>query len=297
MPGPIALHGGGEFLPGDEGFLLACLEAARPAADARVTGAPGATHARPSGSSPLDGRSPLTRSSPADDPYAVRIAIVPAAAAGQRPELAARHGVEAFRGVARDAGIPVRAEAVMVVDAASASSATLAGHLTGADLVHLPGGDPGRLLAILDGSAAWHAIRAALARGAVVAGASAGAMVLADWTWTPSGWRRALGLVPGLVVVPHAERVARGGWAGTFGDRVPAEAEPIGRLGLEERTGVLRTTDDHGRSAWRVVGAGSAYWSAPGSATLLRAAAGEPLAPEPLPGGGGTPAAPDAPTP
>ncbi len=294
-PGTIALHGGGEFLPGDEAFLRACLEADRPAAAARAAACAAAqTHAPARDGLPPDASA--SRGLPPDDLLALRIAIVPAAAAGQRPELAARHGVEAFRDVARDAGIPARPEAVMVVDAASAGSAALAGRLAGADLVHLPGGDPGRLLAILDGSAAWRAILAALARGAVVAGASAGAMVLADWTWTPAGWRRALGLVPGLVVVPHAERVARGGWAGTFGDQVPAEAGPIGRLGLEERTGVLRTTDDHGRPAWRVVGPGSAYWSAPGSAVPVRAAGGESLALEPLASGGGTPASPDAPT-
>ncbi len=253
MSGTIALHGGGEFLPGDETFLRACLDAALPAARTRSAAR------APAGAEESRG----------DDPLALRIAILPAAAAGQRPELAARHGVEAFARVAAAAGISARPEAVMVVDAASAASATLAGHLAGADLVHLPGGDPGRLLAILDGSAAWRAILAALARGATLAGASAGAMVLAGWTWTPAGWRRGLGLVPGLVVVPHAERVARGGWAGTFGSRVPAEAEPVGRLGLDERTGVLSVAGADVRRAWQVVGQGAAHWS-PDASTAPR---------------------------
>ncbi len=246
MAGIIALHGGGEFLPGDEIFLHACLDAALPAARTRS-----AAHAHVRAGESQD-----------DDPFVVRIAIVPAAAADQ---LAARHGVEAFARVASAAGIPVRPEAVMVVDPASAASATLSGRLARADLVHLPGGDPGRLLALLDGSAAWRAILESLARGAVLAGASAGAMVLAGWTWTPAGWRRGLGLVPGIVVVPHAERVAIGGWAGTFGSRVPAEAEPVGRLGLDERTGVLAVAGQDDQRDWKVVGPGSAHWSPDGS--------------------------------
>jgi cyanophycinase-like exopeptidase len=243
IAGTLALHGGGEFLPGDESFLRTCLDAARPTALLRAAGAPTGAGL-----------------SPRDDPGAIRIAIVPAAAARQRPDLAALHGVDAFARVAAAAGLPAHPYAVMVVDAASADSAGLAEHLADADLIHLPGGDPGRLLEILAGSAAWGAILAALGRGAVLAGASAGAMVLADWTWTPGGWRRGLGLVPGVVVVPHAERVARGGWAGTFGGRVPAEAEPIGRLGLDERTGVIRTVQEQPGS-WRVVGPGSVHWS------------------------------------
>jgi cyanophycinase-like exopeptidase len=244
MAGTLALHGGGEFLPGDEGFLRACLEAARPAALLRAAGTPTGAGIPPR-----------------HDSVAIRVAIVPAAAAGQRPDLAARHGVDAFARVAAASGIPIHPDVVMAVDAASAASAGLAARLAEADLIHLPGGDPGRLLEILAGSAAWSAILAALGRGVVLAGASAGAMVLADWTWTPGGWRRGLGLVPGVVVVPHAERVAREGWAGTFGGRVPADAEPIGRLGLDERTGVMRTFAAAGPGAWRVVGPGSVHWS------------------------------------
>jgi cyanophycinase-like exopeptidase len=269
----IALHGGGEFLPGDEAFLRACLEAGRPVALARAA----AGNPSPAGD-PSPAGVPARAGDPSGgDPAAIRVAIVPAAAADQRPDLAARHGVDAFARVAAAAGIAARAEAVMVVDAASAASASLARRLAGADLVHLPGGDPGRLLDILDGSAAWHAILAAVARGAVLAGASAGAMVLAAWTWTPGGWRRGLGLVPGLVVVPHAERVARTGWAGTFGARVPVQAEPIGRLGLDERTAILSEVGPDGGRRWRVIGTGSAHWSPDDGVPPIHATAGKLL--------------------
>ena len=105
-------------------------------------------------------------------------------------------------------------------------------------------------------------------------------MVLAAWTWTPGGWRRGLGLVEGVVVVPHAERAGRTGWAGTFGGMVPAAAEPLGRLGLDERTGIISEIGPDGALAWRVVGTGSAHWSADAGVPPVHATTGELL---PLP--------------
>jgi cyanophycinase len=220
--GPIGLHGGGEFQPGDEPFLRAILEAALP----------------PSGERP------------------VRVVIVPTAAAGERPEMAVAFGSRAFESVAAGAGLAIDVEGVFVVDRESAADAELASRLVAAHLVYLPGGDPGRLAAVLPGSVAWAAILRANEQGAVIAGASAGAMVLAPWTWTPGGGAPGLGLVPGIVVVPHAERVGRGGWRGTFAERVPAAAGPLAPLGLEERTGILSVP---GSRTWRDIGEGRVY--------------------------------------
>ena len=257
-PGRVALHGGGEFRPGDEPFVRAILAAAVSAAHARVAAAvaPGT---------------------------AVRIVFLPTAAAGQRPEMAVAFGSAALLRVAAEAGIVVSIEAAMVVDASSAAASREADRLAGADLVYLPGGDPGRLAAILPDSLAWRAVLAAHARGAVVAGASAGAMILASWTWTATDGAAGLGLVPGIVVVPHAEPVAKRGWTGTFARRVPPGFRPLGALGLEERTGIVSeptderdgNPDDQGADdrhnahvVWRVVGPGLVHWTPPGERTI-----------------------------
>ena len=72
MTGIVGLHGGGEFLAGDERFLRRTLEAS-----AAASGPP------------------------------LRVVIVPTAAARHRPELAGRHGVEALGAAADAAGIAV----------------------------------------------------------------------------------------------------------------------------------------------------------------------------------------------
>jgi cyanophycinase-like exopeptidase len=257
LSGRVALHGGGEFRPGDEPFLRVILEAAAVAACARVAAA-----AAPP---------PEARRRHDDDPAAVRVVLLPTAAAGERPEMAIAFGSAALRRVAAEAGIAVGVEAAMVVDASSAAAPQEADRLACADLIYLPGGDPGRLAAILPESPAWRAVLAANARGAVVAGASAGAMILAAWTWTATGGAAGLGLVPGIVVVPHAERVAERGWTGTFARRVPPGLGPLGALGLDERTGIVSEPAD-GRDwphvVWRVVGPGLVHWTPSGERTI-----------------------------
>jgi cyanophycinase len=217
VSGVIALHGGGEFLPGDERFLEAILAAA-----------------------------------PCPDGV-VRVAVVPTAAARGRPDLAAANGVAACTRVGAAAGMAVRAESVAVVDAASANDPALADHLAEAGLIHFPGGDPDLIPTLLRDTPVWAAVRSALARGAVLAGASAGAMALGTWTWTPTGGVPGLDLVPGIIVVPHADARSWTANLQRFGGDAPPDPAV---LGLGERTGVLI----EGTGAWRVVGEAEVRW-------------------------------------
>lgn len=236
MTGPVALHGGGEFQVGDEPFLEALLDlAAR-----RVGGG------RP-----------------------VVIAVVPTAAARGRPGLAAAIGVEAFERVAATVGLDVDAAAVGVVNRATAADPGLAARLAAADVIHFPGGDPDLIPTVMPGSSAWAAITDAHAGGAVLAGASAGAMALGSWTWTPGGGMAGLMVVRGLVIVPHAHAA---NWTTTI-ERFGAWAPPgLGALGLAEQTGVIRESVLPGSATigWHVVGPGEARWlPVPGRETVV----------------------------
>ena len=232
--GRVALHGGGEFLPGDEPFLDALLAT---------------VEARP-----------------------IRVAIVPVAAARHRPELAAGHGREAFESLGRERDLDVKVDEVLVVDRASAADATHAARLARAHVIHLPGGDPDLVPATLGGSAAWDAIATAFRSGATVAGASAGAMGLADRTWTPRGWLDGLGLVRGLIVVPHFAGFDTRGWEGTVDELRRAN---LGQLGLDERTGVISGSGVDGE--WLVAGEGEANWFSP-TGHVLKGRHGDRLA-------------------
>ncbi len=235
--GPVALHGGGEFLPGDEPFIDELLAAA-----AKGVGE----------------RGPATR---------LNIVVVPTAAARGRPDLAAGNGVAAFHRRGEATGRSIDAQIARIVEAASAADPSCAALIATADLVYLPGGDPDLIPALLGSSVAGKALVEARERGAVIAGASAGAMALAEWSWTPKGGVQGLGFVAGVAVVPHYDDVRRLSWQAKLEEVAP---DGLGFLGLDERTGVLSEN-----GTWLVAGQGAAYWFPRGTSTPLVARHGE----------------------
>ncbi len=145
---------------------------------------------------------------------------------------------------------------VLIRDRASADDPATIKGISDADLVYLSGGKPGHLLAMLRDSAAGAALREAHARGAVIAGCSAGAMVLGGhqlrvgggrFLRLPVSWQDGLGLVPSLVIVPHYDAIPETLVA------LLVLAAPKGALvvGIDEETAIV------GRDgAWQVQGRG-----------------------------------------
>jgi cyanophycinase len=121
-----------------------------------------------------------------------------------------------------------------------AMSADIVQSARGAGLVYVAGGDPGRTVALLAASPVWSAIVEAWLGGAALAGSSAGAMALCQWTLVRDRWpahetrrpRAALGLVSGCAVLPHFD---------TFGRRwIPSARATLGTdttlVGVDERS-------------------------------------------------------------
>lgn len=128
--------------------------------------------------------------------------------------------------------------------------------LAAAAAIVLPGGSPSRLLAGLRDTPLADLVVGLLARGGVVMGASAGAMVLCPWTVLPDrsgpeGYAVAAGLaaVPGLSVVPHwTGASSRGDWlraleaSGTVVLGLPEESGVVVRDGIVTAVGTTGTT-------------------------------------------------------
>ena len=125
---------------------------------------------------------------------------------------------------------------VVVAPDARRDAGGAAAAVTGAGLVVLTGGSPRQLVDGLTTSGLDAVIRAVAADGAVVMGASAGAMVACATTLLPQ-WHRdplvgaGVGLVEGYVVVPHFD-AKRTAWV-----RVALGAAPT-VLGIPECSGV-----------------------------------------------------------
>lgn len=164
-----------------------------------------------------------------------RIVILPTAAAHQRPELAGRNGVRHFRGLGAR-----QVASVLVVDAASAGDPEHAAVLRDARLIYLTGGDPRHLRHTLAGSVCWTTIVEAYRAGAVIAGSSAGAMVLgAGRPATDQSVGVGLGLAPRVIVQPHRRGPAQfeGVEAGVAVIAIAEETTLVGQAGQWENLG------------------------------------------------------------
>ena len=172
-----------------------------------------------------------------------RVLIIPTAAV-TGPAKAANDGVVHFGGLGGEAS------QLMVLDKGQADDAEFIRPVDGAGVVYFTGGSPDHLFETLLGSALLSAIMANVEKGTVFGGSSAGAMVMGSYMRRPreGGWVEALGIVPGIAVMPHHER------------RDPAETSselqadaPSGLtvLGIDARTGCLGRPGN-----WRVVGSG-----------------------------------------
>jgi cyanophycinase-like exopeptidase len=183
----------------------------------------------------------------------VRVAILPTAAARENAPLAAENGVRHFR------GLGVEAAAMMVVDKPSANDECLVTQLDGVDLVYIAGGDPRYLLDTLRGSLVWRQLSGAVEQGCALAGSSAGAMVLGETMYFRHEWTPALGLLPGICVLPHFER-----WgADALPDlRKSSSGFDLTLLGIDGATGCVGWGGE-----WEVVG--------PGAVTVIRSGSSE----------------------
>jgi len=189
------------------------------------------------------------------------IRIIPAAAApDHNHQRAGRNGELWFRSLrARDVAV------VPVIDRASAEDVRLAGELETARLIYLLGGFTHYLGQTLVGSASARAMGAAYASGAVLAGSSAGAMVLCEHYYDPAAERvhRGLGYLANACVLPHYDTFGRG-WVARLSELLPA----AWLVGIDEETGMLAQAD--GRR-WRVYGRGQVTLHRHGQASVFPA--------------------------
>jgi cyanophycinase len=159
-------------------------------------------------------------------------------------------------GVSHFEKLGAEARALRIIDRESADNPQWESALESADLVYFSGGDPGYLHETMDGSRAWNAAMRAWERGAVYAGCSAGAMILAKRIprFRIAQTQTGFGIVPADFIIPHF-------------DAIPAMFKPLtftlrrqladgGRLvGVDEDTALVGRLGGE----WRVMGRGNVH--------------------------------------
>lgn len=208
------------------------------------------------------------------------VAVIPTAAAPEG-DRRLRHWVDLARRHFDELGAEV--VPLLVRDRPDANRDSFASAVEDAGLVYLSGGDPAFLTETMRDTPVWHAVVAAWQRGAALAGCSAGAMAMAG-SWppfserSPDGYREGLGVVPGLSVLPHFDRVRR--WRGPQVTELAA-GRPTGStlVGIDEHTALVWRD-----GSWAVEGPGQ-VWSLDGEAPAALPRQDAAL-PEPVVAGG-----------
>jgi cyanophycinase len=194
------------------------------------------------------------------------VLVLPTAAAYEHPERAVAAAKRWFE------GLGASAQGLMVLNHRDAESEEAAARVREARFVYLGGGSPLHLRSVLKDSRVWSALVEAWSSGAVVAGSSAGAMVLCDPMVDPRGGALTLGLglVSMLAAFPHSDT-----WSGEKARRTVELATGHLRIAaIDERTALIR--EPAGR--WHVAGAGQVTVYLDGRPTTLEALEGLPVA-------------------
>lgn len=187
------------------------------------------------------------------------VALIPAAS-GLEPGQPERWNA---RGVAHFSALGARVAPLPLLGRDDALAPAILAELARANFFYFSGGSPEHLTETLDGTPAWEVIRARAAEGAVVAGCSAGAMMLGAYVFRvrlvrsgqPPQWRPGLGLAPGLAVLPHFDRTRQFLSEGQFQAALAAAPPGATVVGIDEDTALVQqpAQGDPPRR-WRVTG-------------------------------------------
>jgi cyanophycinase len=146
-------------------------------------------------------------------PSPPRVVCLPTAAGTEGPGRIGywtRLGIEHFTRL----GVPVRS--LPVIDRAGADDPAFADAVAETNFIYLSGGHPDYLFQTLSGSLVWKAVLSVVENGGLLAGCSAGAMVLGDVLLGIPPRRRmpGFGLLPGAMVIPHFDEFPQ--WMSTL---------------------------------------------------------------------------------
>jgi cyanophycinase len=129
--------------------------------------------------------------------------------------------------------------------------------LSGADFFYFSGGNPNYVVETWHDTPAWATLVARWQGGAALAGCSAGAMMLGSFTIrvrdamtgnTPK-WVPAMGLVHGLAVLPHFDRMRSFVGNDAFRSIIQTAPAHVNVVGIDEDTALVKL---HG--GWQVMG-------------------------------------------
>lgn len=164
-------------------------------------------------------------------PDSPRVVCLPTAAGtegNERINYWSKLGIEHFT------NLGVAVEALPVIDRQSANQREFADRIHQANFVYLSGGKPNYLLNTLKESLVWQAIETVLAGGGLLAGCSAGAMVMGERIAGFPNSQLAFNLLPNSIIIPHYDEMPTG-----FSQMVRMANKKATLIGIEGKTALF----------------------------------------------------------
>ncbi len=183
----------------------------------------------------------------------LKVVVLPTASAPDGPGVPERWikmGIDHFT------RLGAQVDGLLALDHAACDDLANAERVRAANLIYFSGGKPDYLRQALDNTAVWSAVCQVLDRGGVVAGCSAGAMIMGSYVpefslrvGVPSvnRWHSSFGLLPGAVIAPHYNEFPEVMSNLIFGRR----PEGTFLIGIDGHTALVGL--DH---SWQVLGTG-----------------------------------------
>ena len=184
---------------------------------------------------------------------APRVICLPTAAGQEGSESIgrwSRMGEEHFKALGADVN------AVPIIDKDSANDPQYESLIESADLIYFSGGNPGYLFQTMNESRAWNAAQKAWSRGAVYAGCSAGAMIMAKQipSFRLGKVSNGFGTMPAKYILPHFDKMP-----GLFKTGANLLLSGLGEnefaLGIDEDTALVGKLGGE----WKVMGKSKVY--------------------------------------
>lgn len=175
-----------------------------------------------------------------------KVVIIPTAAAPDKnSKRAGNNALKWFRklGAKNISVLPI-------IDKESANDPVLSAQLDQANLIYILGGFPGYLDQTLRESRCLDTLLKTYDKRAVLAGSSAGAMVLCEWYFDPAvkKIKKGFGVLKDVILIPHHDTLGRS-WHSEYLHNI----SNIRCIGIDEQTGMMNPTDPH---QWTVYGKG-----------------------------------------
>jgi cyanophycinase len=152
--------------------------------------------------------------------------------------------------------LDAQVDGLLALDRAACDDPAAADRVRAANLVYFSGGKPDYLRSTLEDTAVWAAVCEVFKRGGVIAGCSAGAMIMGGYVpefslkagvpWIDR-WNASFAFLPQAIIVPHYDEFPEVMVSLMFGRRPPGSY----LIGIDAHTALVGL--DY---AWQVLGAG-----------------------------------------